>query len=210
MSTPRINVDNHLMWGRLVKSWATGRDYVNHNVTDADPVPAQPVGVVPFPKPSSFKDMVTACRNNHVGLHFVATAGEPKTYCTGDEDVGFVLLQGTSEISILRLPAKEKIHESEAALLGAGGQACWSIRCRRSTASRSEPRMRRCRCGSSGSRRRWNFTRSEWVSTRSIRAPSAGSLRMRSVCLISNVTAEARILLYITALRAKCTFHDRS
>ncbi len=123
MSMPRINVDNHLMWGRLVKSWATGRDYVNHNVTDADPVPAQPVGVVPFPKPSSFKDMVTACRNNHVGLHFVARGGEPKTYCTGDEDVGFVLLQGTSEISILRLPAKEKIHESEAALLGAGGQA---------------------------------------------------------------------------------------
>lgn len=122
MSTPRINVDNHLMWGRLVKSWATGRDYVNHNVTDADPVPLQPVGAVPFPKPSSFKEMVTACIQNHVGLHFVARGAQAKTYCTGDEDVGFVLLQGTSEISILRLPAKEKIHESEDALLGAGGQ----------------------------------------------------------------------------------------
>ncbi len=125
MSTPRINVDNHLMWGRLVKSWATGRDYVNHNVTDASPVPPDPApgAPVPFPKPSSFKELVTTCIANHVGLHFVATATSPKTFCTGTEDVGFVLLQGTSEISILRLPAKEKIHESEAALLGGAGQA---------------------------------------------------------------------------------------
>ena len=125
MSTPRINVDNHLMWGRLVKSWATGRDYVTHNVTDGNPVPPEPgPGLpVPFPKPSSFSELVATCRNNHVGLHFVATATSPKTYCTGNENVGFVLLQGTSEISILRLPAKEKIHESEAALLGTGGQA---------------------------------------------------------------------------------------
>ena len=125
MSAPRINVDNHLMWGRLVKSWATGRDYVNHNVTDANPVPPEPPAgsPVPFPKPSSFKDLVIASVANHVGLHFVATAAAPKTYCTGNEDIGFVLLQGTSEISILRLPATEKIHESEAALLGTGGQA---------------------------------------------------------------------------------------
>ena len=125
MSTPRINVDNHLMWGRLVKSWATGRDYVNHNVTDANPVPPElgPGQPVPFPKPSSFKDLVLTCKNNHVGLHFVATASTPKTFCTGDEPIGYVLLQGTSDISILRLPAKEKVHESEAALLGTGGQA---------------------------------------------------------------------------------------
>jgi hypothetical protein len=125
MSTPRINVDNHEMWGRLVKSWATGRNYVNHNLTDANPVPAEPAAgqPVPFPKPTSFKDLVTACMSNHVGLHFVATAGSPKTYCTGNEPVGFILLQGTSEISILRLPAKEKVHESEDALLGSGGLA---------------------------------------------------------------------------------------
>ena len=125
MSTPRINVDNHVMWGRLVKSWATGRDYVNHTPTDTDPVPSDPAAgqPVPFPKPTSFKDLVITCKDNHVGLHFVATSSSPKTYCTGDESIGFVLLQGTSEISILRLPAKEKIHESETALLGTGGQA---------------------------------------------------------------------------------------
>jgi len=125
MSMQRINVDSHQMWGKLVKSWATGRDYVNHHVTDADPVPPEPApgSPVPFPKPSSFMDLVLACKNNHVGLHFVATASEPKKFCRGDENVGFILLQGTSEISILRLPAKEKIHESEAALLGTGGQA---------------------------------------------------------------------------------------
>jgi hypothetical protein len=125
MSTPRINVDNHLMWGKLVKSWATGRDYVGHHVTDADPVPPEPAPgqPVPYPKPTSFSDLVKTCKDNHVGLHFVATAATPKTYCTGTENIGFVLLQGTSEISILRLPAKEKIHESEAALLGEGGVA---------------------------------------------------------------------------------------
>jgi hypothetical protein len=125
MSTPRINVDNHLMWGKLVKSWATGRDYVNHHVTDQSPVPAEPAPgqPVPFPKPTSFSELVTTCRNNHVGLHFVATPATPKTYCTGAESIGFVLMQGTSEISILRLPAKEKIHESEGALLGDGGLA---------------------------------------------------------------------------------------
>jgi hypothetical protein len=113
------------MWGRLVKSWATGRDYVNHHVTDANPVPPEPGPgqSVPFPKPTSFSDLVTTCRNNHVGMHFVATATTPKTFCTGTEAIGYVLLQGTSDISILRLPAKEKVHESEAALLGAGGQA---------------------------------------------------------------------------------------
>jgi len=123
MSTPRINVDNSAAWGKLVKSWATGRDYVTFVATAAKPVPDEPAAgaPVPFPKPGSFKAMVTVCRANNVGLHFVATATTPKTPCTGDEPIGFVLLQGTSDISILRLPAKEKVHESESAMMGPGG-----------------------------------------------------------------------------------------
>ena len=125
MSTPRISVDNFAAWGKLVKSWATGRDYVTFVATVAKPVPDEPaVGApVPLPKPSSFKDMVKVCRANNVGLHFVATATTPKTPCTGDEPIGFVLLQGTSDISILRLPAKEKVGESEDAMMGVGGMA---------------------------------------------------------------------------------------
>lgn len=124
-TTPRINVDNHAAWGKLVKSWATGRDYVTFTPTEAKPVPDEPgAGApVPFPKPSSFKDLVKACLVQNVGLHFVATATAPKTFCKVDDAIGFVLLQGTSETSILRLPAKEKIHESEAALNGSGGNA---------------------------------------------------------------------------------------
>ncbi len=123
MSTPRINVDNHTAWGKLVKSWATGRDYVTFVATTAKPVPDEPAvgGPVPFPKPGSFKDMVAVCRANGVGLHFVATASTPKKPCMGDEPMGFVLLQGTSDISILRLPAKEKVHESENAMTAPGG-----------------------------------------------------------------------------------------
>ena len=125
MTTPRINVDSHSAWGRLVKSWATGRDYVNFTPTNANPVPNQPAhgAAVPFPKPGSFKQLVDACKAANVGLHFVGTAATPKTYCTGSEEIGFVLLQGTSDISILRLPAKEKVHESEDALAGANGMA---------------------------------------------------------------------------------------
>ena len=124
MSTPRINVDNHLMWGRLVKSWATGRDYVNHNVTDADPVPAEPAaGGGGIPQALVVQGHGADVQGQPRGAALRGNGHQPKTYCTGDESVGFVLLQGTSEISILRLPAKEKVHESEAALLGSGGQA---------------------------------------------------------------------------------------
>jgi hypothetical protein len=124
-NTPRINVDNHAAWGKLVKSWATGRDYVTFVPTAAKPVPDEPAAgaTLAFPKPTSFKDMVTTCQKHQVGLHFVPTATSQKTFCTGDEPIGFVLLQGSPEISILRLPAKEKVHESENAMTGAGGAA---------------------------------------------------------------------------------------
>lgn len=124
-NTPRINVDSHAAWGKLVKSWATGRDYVTFRPTAAKHVPDEPAAgaPVPFPKPTSFKDMVKVCLAHAVGLHFVQTATSQKTYCTGNEAIGFVLLQGSPEISILRLPAKEKVHESEAAMVSTGGSA---------------------------------------------------------------------------------------
>jgi hypothetical protein len=124
-NTPRIGVDNHAAWGRLVKSWATGRDYVTFVPTATKFVPDEPAAgaPVPFPKPTSFKDMVTRCLAHNVGIHFVATATTQKVFCTGNESIGFVLLQGSPEISILRLPPKEKLHESEASLLGGGGVA---------------------------------------------------------------------------------------
>jgi hypothetical protein len=125
MSTPRINVDNHAAWGKLVKSWATGRNYVAFVPTATKHVPDEPTAGAPvaFPKPSSYAEMVKVCLAHQVGMHFVATATSPKTYCTGTEAMGFVLLQGTPEVSILRLPSKEMIHRSEGALLGENGSA---------------------------------------------------------------------------------------
>jgi hypothetical protein len=78
---------------------------------------------VPFAKPSSFKEMVTLCRALNVGMHFVAMDGQPKRECTGDEPIGFVLVQVSPESFVLRLPSKEMIHRSEAALTGSGGAA---------------------------------------------------------------------------------------
>jgi hypothetical protein len=120
MSTPRIGVDNHAAWGKLVKSWSTGRDYVTFAPTSSKFVPDEPPAGAPppFPKPASFKQMVATCLAHQVGMYFVATGTTSKTYCTGNEAIGFVLLQATSETYVLRLPAKDKIHESEKALTG--------------------------------------------------------------------------------------------
>ena len=34
-----IGPNDYLTWGKLVKTWATGRNYVDHNSTEVDPVP---------------------------------------------------------------------------------------------------------------------------------------------------------------------------
>ncbi len=113
MSRPRINVTNHQNWGRLVKSWATGKNYVDHDITDQNPVPPASVGPLKYPKPTSFEDFVEQCKKAEVGLFF---QGDQNEAVIGNEGMGFVLLQVTSDTAVLRLHAKEKIEESEAKL----------------------------------------------------------------------------------------------
>jgi hypothetical protein len=111
MSRPRINVVDNEKWGRLVKTWATGKNYVDHRVTAETPFPTEVEAPPKFPKPTSFKDFVTQCETAQVGLFF--EDGQDNPPVTADEDMGLVVLQVTSETMVLRLPAKEKIEESE-------------------------------------------------------------------------------------------------
>ena len=115
MSRPRINVKDNEMWGRLVKTWATGKNYVNHKITDTAPFPTKVEKPPKFPKPTSFQDFVEQCERAKVGLIF--EDGKKTTSVGADEPMGLVVLQVTSDTIVLRLPAKEKIEESEQNLL---------------------------------------------------------------------------------------------
>ena len=115
MSRPRINVADNAAWGKLVKTWATGKNYVRHVPTAAKPFPTEVENPPEFPKPTSFKDFVQQCKKVNVGLFF--QDGNLNPPVGENEDMGFVLLQVSSDTSVLRLPAKEKIEESEQFLL---------------------------------------------------------------------------------------------
>jgi hypothetical protein len=110
MSRPRINVSDNTKWGLLVKTWATGKNYVDHRPTDG-PFPTAIENPPKFPKPTSFKDFVQQCTK--AGVTLIFEDGNERPPVGENEDMGFVLLQVTSDTSVLRLPAKEKIEESE-------------------------------------------------------------------------------------------------
>ena len=118
MPRARINVTNHQNWGRLVKTWATGRNYVDHQPSENTPNPSLVEGPPKYPKPTSFEDFVGQCKKAQVGLFFQDDVDNPAVQ--GNEGMGFVVLQVTSETAVLRLPAKEKIEESEKWLIDGG------------------------------------------------------------------------------------------
>jgi len=120
MERYRINVDDNYAWGKLVKTWATGRNYVDHVPTEAEPLPTQVENPPKWPKPTCFKDLATQAITAKVGLHFEDGNNTP---VTGDEDLGFLLAQATLETYVLRLPAKDALERSEQQLLA--GQDYW-------------------------------------------------------------------------------------
>lgn len=118
MERPRINVEDNEAWGKLVKTWATGKNYVDHVSTEADPIPTALEVPPSYPKPTSFPDFVAQCKRAKVGLIFEDGQNTP---VQGDEGMGFLLVQVSSDTSVLRLPSKEKIEESEKKLLAGEG-----------------------------------------------------------------------------------------
>ena len=110
MAYPKINVRDNEAWGKLVKTWATGRNYVDHHVTEEHPVPTSVESTPTYPKPTSFAEFAVQATRARVGLFF---EDDDQTPVLGDEPIGFVVLQADSDTSLLKLPAKDKIEASE-------------------------------------------------------------------------------------------------
>jgi|SRR6185437_6579956 hypothetical protein len=102
-------------WGKLVKTWATGKNYVNHNMTETDPVPTTQEMPPKFPKPRSFPEFWDQCRDAGIGLIFDDGNNTP---VPRDEGVGLIVLQGDSDVFVLRVPPQETLLEHEARFLG--------------------------------------------------------------------------------------------
>ncbi len=115
MAFPKINVRDNEAWGKLVKTWATGKNYVDHVATEHHPVPTKMESPPRYPKPTSFADFVMQTKHAKVGLFFEDDRDSP---VEGTEAVGFVLLQADSDTSVLKLPARDKIEESEKDIIG--------------------------------------------------------------------------------------------
>jgi hypothetical protein len=117
-SYPRINAKDSFAWGKLVKTWATGKNYVDHVATEQEPVPVH-VEVPPtYPKPTSFEEFAEQAIRARAGLYF---EDDKETPVAGDEDIGFALLQATYDMFVLRLPPKDLLEYSEENILATPG-----------------------------------------------------------------------------------------
>lgn len=88
-----LNVNHHINWGKLVKSWATGKNYFN---------PAKPAPAIP-----------------HTVAELVKTANEHQCDITVAPWVkGLAVITYSHEVLALRLPPKDMIERSEALING--------------------------------------------------------------------------------------------
>lgn len=119
MTFPRINVrnepHNHEKWGKLVKTWATGMNYVRHPISDAAPFPTTVENPPEFPRPTSFREFVAQCQVAEIQLFF--DDGIDDRDVTGNEAMGFQMIQIPADTAFVRLPESLKIKASEDRLL---------------------------------------------------------------------------------------------
>ena len=109
-----IGRDDYPQWGKLVKSWATGRNYVDYVPTEENPVPTALDMPPKYPKPKSFEEFWDQCQSAQVGLVFDDGNNTP---VPRDEGMGLIVLQGDSDVFIARVPPEEILKEHEARLL---------------------------------------------------------------------------------------------
>jgi hypothetical protein len=119
MTFPRINVrnipHNHEKWGKLVKTWATGMNYVRHPISDDAPFPTQVEDPPEFPRPGSFREFVAQCQAAEVELFF--DDGINDRDVTGNEAMDLRVIVVPPDTAVVRLPESEKIKASEDRLL---------------------------------------------------------------------------------------------
>lgn len=115
MTFPRINVRNiprnHEKWGKLVKTWSTGKNYVGHLITDDAPFPTTVETAPEFPRPRSFSEFVAQAQAAGVELFFDDGVNNPDV--TGREEIGFQIIEVSPDTHCVKLPASDKIAESE-------------------------------------------------------------------------------------------------
>ncbi|MGE0766389.1 MAG: hypothetical protein AB7L90_07995 [Hyphomicrobiaceae bacterium] len=95
---PRFEVNDEIKWGKLIKSFATGTNYI------------QPGGP-PIPLPRTLQQLKDTC----VAVGLVVTIPDFHT--------GLVIIQLSEEVFSIRLPPKSMVEEAEAFLQGAGEYA---------------------------------------------------------------------------------------
>ncbi|MBV8697035.1 hypothetical protein [Bradyrhizobium sp.] len=107
-----IGPNDYPQWGKLVKSWATGRNYVDYQGSEENPVPTAPDNK--FQKPRSFEEFWDQCQWAQVDLFFDDANNTP---VRRDVGIGLIVLQGDSDVFVLRLPPQEILLEHEARFL---------------------------------------------------------------------------------------------
>jgi hypothetical protein len=90
MPLDRLRFTSTELWGKLVKTWATGKNYLDDGRN--------------YPIPRDLEEFKTQCADAQVGLTL------PKRV------TGIIVTQPSEEVLLLRLPPKKLIEESEEAL----------------------------------------------------------------------------------------------
>lgn len=103
------DVENELRWGKLVKSWITGRNYV-----EKSPYPRPPVDKPPaYPRPNSFRELVEQCEDPKVKVNLIYDDGASTQVDKGDP-ISLVMVHGNNtDALVIRLSASDFVEKSE-------------------------------------------------------------------------------------------------
>ena len=88
----KLEISDDILWGKLVKSWATGSNYIS---------PGRPAPAIP----RTMEDLLTQA--SEIGL----------TITFPDGMVGLQIVQYSSQTVVIKLPPKSMIEETEADLV---------------------------------------------------------------------------------------------
>lgn len=95
-----VAVDDYAIWGRLVKSWATGRSYFEDD--------AAPIAIERLPIPRSLQELKDQIALVGAGVHIPDTIN------------GLTIVSHSADTMVLKLPPKERIEAQERKLTAPG------------------------------------------------------------------------------------------
>ncbi|MEA2974794.1 MAG: hypothetical protein QOF19_314, partial [Alphaproteobacteria bacterium] len=89
-------------------------NYVDHAMTETDPVPTTEEVPPKYPKPKSFGEFWDQCATASVGLIFDDGLNTP---VPRNDGMGLVVIQGDTDLFLLRVPPMETLLEYESRFL---------------------------------------------------------------------------------------------